>query len=379
MAGKSPFSGAKSPPTVPGAGPSGSSASGGAELGRAAAGAEGAAGSHPAVMVAKAAADLAVKGLSAGAKGLGMALTTLNSGLQELQGPLGPVGLGFAAIAKGGELAGKALGESIDAVVGPARELTQTLVEMARVASPGTFKIWSIALQDVQGVIGQAFTPVLATMTEGVRLFGDVLATILPNMSEVNAVLDEMRPDWEGFKEEIQAFASEFGPTIRDVVIKGLREISSLAGLVARGLGALTRQLGIFLRGLGWSAPEGEQEMRSNVGAAAQPAHFSGLEDYARQLQTSALSLPAGAADSPQVQTVNWLDRINGVMEAVNGTLTAIRASVDAVIQMFSRSVADNVASNPIVASAGRTLEQATGIGIGPGGIRVRWPLGPNG
>ncbi len=329
-----------------------------------------AAGVGMAVQAAKAIGKAAVAGLSAPAKLVGTVMTSLTSGLKELQGPLGPIGLGFNAVAKGGQLlskslgmvsavGGKALGKSFDAVIGPAKELTNTLVQMAAVASPGTFKIWTMALEDVQGVIGQTFTPILSTMTEGVRLFGDVVATILPDMSEMNAVLDEMRPDWEGLKNEIRSFAAEFGPSIREGLITVFRHLASAAGLAARGVGWLTQQLGVFLRNMGFSAAPGEQGMRSSQGAAARQASITGLEDYQRQLLTSAFSQPAGASDSPQVQTVNWLASIHGV-------LTTIQRAVDNFIR-DAQNAGNNI-SRTIGTEGSRAIndfQANTGINIG--------------
>lgn len=341
---------------------------------QAAAGAAGgpaaAAGVGAAIGIGKAIGKTMVTGLSAPAKLIGMVMTTLTGGLRELQGPLGPIGLGFNAVAKGGQLAaktlgmvsplfGKALGKSIDFVIGPAKELTTVLTQMAAVASPGTFKIWTMALEDVQGVIGQAVTPILQTMTEGVRLFGDVLATVLPDMSEMNAVLDEMRPDWEGLKNEIRAFASEFGPTIRNGIITIFRELAAGAGLAARGITWLTQQLGVLFRNLGFSAPPGGQGMRSSQGAAARQASITGLEDYQRQLLTSAFSQPAGASDSPQVQTVNWLERIHGVMERVRIEIEKVVQGV----QNFGNGVNREIGTR--ASAAINQIQQGTGIDIG--------------
>ena len=54
--------------------------------------------------------------------------------------------------------------------------------------SPATMERFERALLDVTAVIGETFTPILEVVTEGVKLFGDVLASILPDASEMREI-----------------------------------------------------------------------------------------------------------------------------------------------------------------------------------------------
>jgi hypothetical protein len=266
-----------------------------------------------ALTAAKVVGKIAVAPLQA----VGAGLDFMSSGLHELQGSLGPVGLGFTVLGKSIDMVSKVIpvvgpmvSKAFMGILGPMKDITGSLVSMAAVASPGAFKIWTMALEDVQGVIGQTFTPVLQIMTEGVRLFGDVLATVLPSMDEMTAILDEVRPAFNSLKNEIKAFFGEFGSTIRGFISGGLRVLMNVLGQVMRFIGQLTRTLGNFMRGLGLAGPQESVEGRS-VGAAARPAQIQGLEEYSQQLQRAAFMGPSNQGVSPQVDAVNWLQTIN--------------------------------------------------------------------
>src|SRR5262249_36541024 len=125
----------------------------------------------------------------------------ISAGLHPLPGPLRPMGL-----------------LPLPAVF---KDITSSMVRMASVASPAAFRAWAVALEDVQGVIGRTFVPVLNLMREGVRLFGDVLAEVLPNQQEVGAALAEFRQAFRDMGREVRAVMATAGPDIRDVLIAG--------------------------------------------------------------------------------------------------------------------------------------------------------------
>jgi hypothetical protein len=290
---------------------------------------------------------------TAPAKAVGDGLEAVSSGLHELQGPLGPVGLGFSMLTKGAEVAGnalklvspvigKVLAKSAKIVLGPLKEITQSLVSMVQVASPGAFKLWTMALEDVQGVIGQSFTPVLEMMTEGVGLFGDVLATVLPNMDEMNEILNVIRPAFEDLKNELKSFFTEFGATIRQFISQGLMVLMKVLGAMMRVVGGMVRMVGDFMRLLGMSSPGGE--MRSSRGAAARPTQMQGLEEYSRQLQLSAFMGPGG---SPQDQQVSLLGQINVTLNNLPERIAYALATI------LSRSTAGRVLNAPTTTAVG--------------------------
>ena len=102
--------------------------------------------------------------------GLGL----LDDSLKGLSGTLGPIGVGFDLVSKGmGTFAdvfkkipvvGQLLGPLVDQFVvvpGILKSMTESFVGFAAKAGPGQFKMFQMALEDVQGVLGQSFLPIL--------------------------------------------------------------------------------------------------------------------------------------------------------------------------------------------------------------------------
>src|SRR5262249_53014547 len=150
------------------------------------------------------------------------------------------------------------------AMPGLLQDITTTLTSMAAKASPGQFKLWTVALDDVQGVIGQSFLPVLELMREGVRLFGDVLANILPNTSEVRGALSGLRGAFREIGAEIRKVFAELGPTIRDMLIEKIKTLAYWGAVAAKTIAILAEHLRVFFGERGWAKP-GEPG-RSSVG-----------------------------------------------------------------------------------------------------------------
>ena len=168
-------------------------------------------------------------------------LLAVDTGLKGLQGTLGPIGAGLdlashglkgaADTVKSIPVIGNLFGPLLDQLAilpGAIKSVTESLVSMAAKASPGQFHLFEMAVDDVQGVIGQSFLPVLAMMRDGVRLFGDVLATILPNANEVTEALRTAREAFNLIGSNIRASLGVVGGEIRDKIISGLTAISQV-------------------------------------------------------------------------------------------------------------------------------------------------------
>jgi hypothetical protein len=319
--------------------------------------------------------------IAAPAKIAAMGLEGLGHSLRELQGPLGPVGLGLDAVGKSLQvvsnvvkmvpLVGSILGPFTDALAGipgTLKDITTSLTRMAAVASPGAFKVWEIALEDVQGVIGQRFLPILDTMREGVRLFGDVLATFLPTGEEVAAAMGELRAVFAEMGREVRAAAGEMGPQIRGALIEGLKTLAHWAAVAARAVGILAVRLsrtfapaatagtlGVY----GGAAAGAGAE--SSYGAAARAASITGFEEYERQLQVAAFREPgytdpglaaaqeAAASlaeiDAQALDLANkmeeWAKFIGGVLVAIKDAVVFIKDLVGAPAK-FGQSLVDD-------------------------------------
>lgn len=251
-------------------------------------------------------------------------LSSVSGGLHELQGPLGPIGAmlsgmsaaieGVGSVIKSIPVVGEVLGPMIDAMAAIPKliaDITNSLVSMAAKASPAQFKIWQLALDDVQGVIGRSFVPVLRLMTEAVRFFGDILATILPSMEEVNAALAPMRSAWNDIKESLKDVVAVIGPYIKETLLSAI----TVLGVALKGLAANFRILmfpiSALLKFLGINT-----DLKSSQGASARQAKIGGLEEYEKGLQVSAYG--AGYGEDKQTQQVNLLGEIRNILGDIN-------------------------------------------------------------
>lgn len=277
------------------------------------------------------------------ARAIGPDFQSMNQALKEMQGPLGPVVFGFKGLASGLEgvssivkqipIVSSLLGplsEYLAAMPGTLQEMTIALTGMAEKASPSQFKMWQLALDDTQAVIGQSFLPVLELMREGVRLFGDVLANILPSTGEVREAMSGLRVAFAEAAAEIRRVFAEIGPTIRDMLVEKIKTLAHWAAVGAKAVAILADKLRMFFGDMGWSKP-GESG-RSSVGASAQPANIGGLDEYQRKLQLAAFSQPGGLSDAEKqlMATEDITKTINAEAEKLaSGILSFVATARD--------------------------------------------------
>lgn len=319
----------KSPPGVGAAGAAseGAAASGGMEGGAALLGAA----ALPVAVVAA----VVVGAVVAVKNGLDL----LAGGLKNLQGELGPIGIFFDAIPIFG---------------GALKDITTSLVGMAGMASPALFKQWKFALDDVQGVIGRSFLPVLDLMSEAVRFFGDVLASILPTTQEMATILVPVKAGWEDLKKSLKDFFSD--SSVKQGILSAFNMLATAAGGLATALGVLAKSMHIAyaVASRDWPmlaralARNPNQELASSVGAAARPAHISSLEDYQKQLQIAAYSQPAGltAAQTTASNTGAIANTVDRILETVQGAARVAPGATGAagsVVGDVARGLWDNI------------------------------------
>lgn len=291
---------------------------GGAEGGGLGAAAGAMAGGPTTMMVTAALEGIKVAGKAAALplKAVTSGLEMLSGGLRGLQGDLGPIGVGFdlasgameklSGAVKSIPVLGDLLGPFLDQltmVPGIIKDITSSLVSMAGKASPGQINLFQRAIEDVQGVIGQTFLPVLTLLRDGVRFVGDALANLLPNTNEIHGALAELRAGLADFGGALRDVISELGPMIRTTLIISLRGLGTVLGLVAHSAAAMARgfmllispftTLGNIVTGLLGITGDAN---RTSVGAAARPASFQGFEQYQQQIQTSAYAEPGGTS-----------------------------------------------------------------------------------
>ncbi len=215
-------------------------------------------------------AGSAIGGAIGGGSGGALGAVAGGAGAEALAGALGPIGVA-AGIAAGG------LFLMTDAIT----KITGSVARFVAISSPGAFARWEYTVRDFEGVIGQRLTPVLELMTAGLRSFADMLDAILPSASSVRSVTNDIRE----FFAQINRGGKDLGKWLND-------------------------NFGQVLKALQF---EYDPKRGSSFGAAAQPAHFTSLEDFGREIQQSALS--AATIDIPQKQ----LNVLQSIYEVLSG------------------------------------------------------------
>jgi hypothetical protein len=305
-------------------------------------------------LIGEAAAKLVTKipdALAGPARMAAQGVENLSKSLQGLQGPLGPVGVSFDLLGQTMKSIAKDLRGPAD-LFGPMfaqlarlpgifKEITETLTSFAAKASPSQFKMFQIAVEDVQGVIGRTFLPVLELMREGVRLVGDALATFLPNMAEVRAALDPLFVAFRELQGALRGLMSEIGPVIRGAFIGALQLLGNVLAFVARAATIAVQGLRLLLDPLfKLAALVGfKPEFRSSIGAAARPVQFQGIQEYLQQIQASAFATP-GVKSIPE-QQLSTLQRIAALLEKMVPTGKPAPISNQVSYDAVSSPVAD--------------------------------------
>jgi hypothetical protein len=321
---------------------------GGGSLGRIGAMAGEKAGGAQGAEAGRELAEMVPKVIGAPAELVAGALSDLGGALSSLGGTLGPIGAGFDLISnvmgkvgsavKAIPVVGEVLGPFVDALTaipGILKGVTETLTSLAAKASPAAFELFGMAVDDVQAAVGQAFVPVLYLMRDAVRLVGDVLANILPNMDEVSGALGGFREAFAELGNEIRELMTEIGPLIRENLIFMLQEVGFVLTVVVKIIGQWVSVLTFLLRPLKslLELMGVDTRMRSGVGAAARPAQFAGLEEYQKQLQLSAYREP-GAVPAE--------DKVPNILEQI---LTWLQENI--TVEKFGKAVGDAIKAAP--------------------------------
>jgi hypothetical protein len=220
--------------------------------------------------------------------------------LHDIQGPLGI----FDTFLK-----------AIPLVGGPLSDIVTSLTSMVAKANPGAFMLWQRALEDVQGVIGGTFTPILQMMTQAMRFFGDTLATILPNAQEMSEALAPLRAELDALFAELRSSLSEFGPALREIVIGGIKVLASALIDLSRGIKAVLGPIGDLMRYLGLSSGVGHDNVRSSFGAAVQQVSMGGFDEHIRGSVQAAFQQSLGGGSSPEQQTADNTARIADTLD----------------------------------------------------------------
>ncbi len=185
-----------------------------------------------------------------------------------------------AGLGQVGVLAGAAAG-GILLLTDGLKGMINTIASYVQVASPSTFYRFQYTLRDLEGVIGGRLAPVLDAITVAIRAFADALDGALPKASEIKGAIDGIR-------------------TIFNVFTAGIDRTHKALEWALRGASIF----GVLPGGAG-----------SSFGAAARPARLSGIEEYEKEFQQSALSASSLQQSVPQQQ----LDVLKQIRDLIGG------------------------------------------------------------
>ena len=248
--------------------------------------------------------------LAGPAKAMTGALEGVGSSLRGIQGPLGPVGAGLDMLSGGLDMVfgkvkdipiiGEILGPMLDQfgkLPGVFKDILEAIVPLVAKAAPGVVKQLSLAVENFQATVGQAFVPVVEFMIDMVRDLADVMAEMLPSADEVKAALEPLRDAWLDLRDTLK----EIAPDVHQGLVTAFKVIgAALAGfvktleVVVRGIHAAWRMLTAPLRWLGLMGEASEQRSGQQAITAARTPWMGGIEEYQRQMQMRVLEYSAG-------------------------------------------------------------------------------------
>lgn len=180
----------------------------------------------------KAISQLATAPFKAINAGFGLMLDVL----QDIQGPLGPIGAGLNLVSKGmntlsdvvrgmpliGDILGSVLG-SLGKLPTILKGILEAGTSLASKVSPGTVKLLGIAVEDFQATVGQMFVPVVELMTDVIRNLSDIAAQFLPDANEMRGALESVRKAWGLANVSLKEVALTFGDKVRGSIIDSIK------------------------------------------------------------------------------------------------------------------------------------------------------------
>jgi len=289
-------------------------------------------------------------------------------GFSVLTGTLGKVG----GVVKAIPLVGDALSGVVDAfTVLPSvlQGTLHTLTQFGALASPAAMRQIEFAVGDAQAVIGQSFIPVMYMMRDAIRLAGDAFATFLPSADEMYRILSPLREAFDEFSDSARETIKEIGPLVKDILTTSFRYLAGNMRLLVQGATAASNaiaNLARFLRLLGVPIPEAG-DLKTSVGAKAQPARFDSFDEYKKKLQLSAFTEASSAKVSSET-----------IPENVLNIFTVLRDIAGYLLRLTPESIGNGVAK-AIAAGAGSLVNntaaaqaaQAGAAGFAAGGFGV--------
>lgn len=214
---------------------------------------------------------------------------------QQMSG--GPQGGGLAGgMSGGGGMGAMAMGGAGLAAAG-AGAIGAAALSTVGTANPAVMEMFNQALEDITGVIGRSLIPVIELMTEGARMFGDFLASIIPDTAGLFEPLYEVM---DALKTAIDPLI----PLIRDF-LSGSLEV--LAGVVRNLADAIVWVLN-KIPGASVSTGGSQNNWGSSHGAAAGGATYGAVDDLNKGAIAGAYGMGGGA--NPAERTAKSAEKL---------------------------------------------------------------------
>jgi hypothetical protein len=180
------------------------------------------------------------------------------------------------------------------------------------IAQPGTFKLFTNALEDVAGVIGHTLAPVLRVFTQAVRLFGDVLATLLPSQSQMNALMQPFSELLDALRETLQELVPLLKPLIDLFVVLTKHLVKALTQILKWLLGGINTILKML--------KIEPVALKSSVGAAARPTAYTSIAGLAEQARLAAFR--GGTKEDVEAEQRDLLKEIRDALAGIASDVT---------------------------------------------------------
>jgi hypothetical protein len=259
----------------------------------------------------------------------------------------------------GEELGGAAvkLKLAFEGLEGAFQKTTAGMARFVALASPGTMTLFNLAVRDTAATLGQTLQPVMELATKGLRLFGDILMTILPGAGEMKDALEPVADFLNVLRDALAPVAA----VLHDVIIVALKAFGVALNIVLLPVRFLAALLNELFGGGGEKA-----KLKSSVGAAVRQVSFTSPEAathsvYAAALQSGGPAAPKGEYHGPLEGIANTLDSINEFVRGIRDFTQPIRDA----IAFIKGIVADILAALPGAHATPGVSAEAAGAGAG--------------
>ncbi len=245
--------------------------------------------------------------------------------------------------------------------------LESSLSKFVEAANPAMLELLSQATRDVAGVLGQTLTPVFQALVPLVRLFGDVLRTILPDQDQMQRLMAAIVPLFDSLRTVLTPIATA-AKSVVDVFVSALVPAANALARVLSYITSLFSNLGSVLGAYAGYKLGGF----GNLSGVA-----SGAKGVASSIGQFLSMSPAAVIGSPSAYqarlgaiAANTTGAYAGPSTVGLGRLVQ-RGAAAPVAQIATRGAVAGAAGRGLAAGAGSLIGGALGSLAGPLGTLI--------